>query len=279
MKSAPEKSAESAGAAAESPGGSPWQRAASAQSDAAPVEAPAPADAPAVSLAKSASGESGAAEAVPGESSPMESLPAESVDIEGAEGGNPEGESPDGESADGVAKPSRIRRISRGARAFVFSRRGGAAALVIVVLAVLGTGGWLLWENHQHNQLEAKRNAYIATATQEVLNTLNIQKDSADADVKRILDNASGSFYDQFNSNRDQFVNIVKEAEVNSKGNVIQAALQDISGNTARVLVVGSSEVTNKASPQASQRDYRLRVTVTDDGHRMTVSDMEYVMS
>ncbi len=55
------------------------------------------------------------------------------------------------------------------------------------------------------------------------------------------------------------------------------AAVQSIDGYSALVLVAATSRITNAAGAKDEPRNWRLRVTVTDDGGQYKMSKLEFV--
>jgi len=51
-----------------------------------------------------------------------------------------------------------------------------------------------------------------------------IDYNEADADVQRILNSTTGSFYDDFSKRSQPFVDVVKQARSKSEGTVTEAA-------------------------------------------------------
>ncbi|MFI6432675.1 hypothetical protein [Rhodococcus oryzae] len=147
----------------------------------------------------------------------------------------------------------------------------------VLVLALIAAGVVLLFDKNAANDRDAKRNAYVQTARQTVLNLTTIKPDTAKEDVDRILAGASGDFKAEFDGRQDPFVSVVKEASVTTEGQIIEAGLEREDGDKAQVLVAARANVTTPDQSQSGPRDFRMRVTVTDDGGTMTASKVEFV--
>ncbi|MFD4181054.1 hypothetical protein [Rhodococcus sp. NPDC058514] len=147
----------------------------------------------------------------------------------------------------------------------------------LLVLALLVAGIVLLIDRNAANDRDAKRNAFVQTARQTVLNLTTIRPETAKEDVERILAGASGDFKAEFDGRQDPFVSVVKEASVTTEGQIIEAGLESEDGDSAKVLVAARANVTTPDQSQSGPRDFRMRVTVTDDGDRMTASKVEFV--
>lgn len=163
-----------------------------------------------------------------------------------------------------------VPRRSRGTLAAVI-------ALGLVIVALLGVGGWLLYERSVAGDRDARRDAFVGTAEQTVLNLTTIKPDTAKDDVAKILAGASGEFKAEFDGREDPFVSIVKEAGVTTVGKIVASGIESDSRDTAKVLVSARADVTTPDGTQNGARDFRMRVTVTDDNGTLTASKVEFV--
>ncbi len=162
-------------------------------------------------------------------------------------------------------------RDTRQARAGLGGRGGGRVARArlghrAVLLTTVKTDG-----------VDAQREGFIQTARQGVLNLTTIHYATAPQDVQHLLDGASGAFAQDFGGRKDNYIQVVQKAQVNSDGTINTAGVEKVDGNIGVVLVASTARVSNSASPTGEDRSYRLRVTVTDAGGRMTVSNVEFV--
>lgn len=159
-------------------------------------------------------------------------------------------------------------------------RRGpvvAAIALGLVIVALVGLGGWLLFERAQAGDRDARRIAFEDTARQTILNLTTITPDTAQDDVDRILAGASGEFRSEFDGREDPFVSIVKEAGVTTVGKIVETGIESDNGDTATVLVAARADVSTPDGSQNGTRDFRMRVTVTDENGTLTASKVEFV--
>src|SRR5271156_4614851 len=78
------------------------------------------------------------------------------------------------------------RRLSRAGSALV------ASAIIVATLA--GLAGWLGYRAYQKHEAQAQRELFVQVARQGAVNLTTINYTQVDADVQRILDQATGSF-------------------------------------------------------------------------------------
>jgi Mce-associated membrane protein len=186
---------------------------------------------------------------------------ADTHDIDGAD------TDPTDDPADGV--PTVRRRLSPVRTALI-------AGLVMVV-GLGAMAGWLGYRFHQAQQSAEQRAEFVQVARQGAINLTTIDWEHADADVQRILDSATGTFYDDFSKRSGPFVDVVKQVKSQSEGSVSLAGLESVTGDQAQVLVAVSVKTTNAGAPEASPRAWRMRIDVQKVGNDVKVSNVEFV--
>lgn len=148
---------------------------------------------------------------------------------------------------------------------------------LVAVLALAGLTGWLGFRTYESNRAEAQRNLFLQVGRQGALNLTTISFETADADVQRILDSATGTFYDDFQQRAEPFVEVVKQAQSKSEGTISEAGLESSSDDEAQVLVAVSVRTSNAGAPDQAPRAWRMRLLVqkVDDGAK--VANVEFV--
>jgi Mce-associated membrane protein len=96
---------------------------------------------------------------------------------------------------------------------------------VAIIVALAGLGGWLGYRVHQDHQAQAQRNLYVQVARQTAINLTTINYTEVDADIKRVLDSATGAFHDEFQNRSQPFVEVVKKVQSKSEGTIAEAGL------------------------------------------------------
>ena len=109
------------------------------------------------------------------------------------------------------------------------------------------------------------------------MNLTTIDWQEADSDIQRILDSATGTFYDDFQKRSQPFVQVVKQAQSKSVGTVTEAGLETESGDQAQVLVAVSVKTTNLGAVEQEPRAWRMRIDVQKVGNEAKVSDVQFV--
>lgn len=67
--------------------------------------------------------------------------------------------------------------------------------------------------------------------------------------MQRILDSATGTFYDDFQKRAQPFAEVVKQAKSKSEGTIAEAGLDTSTDNEAQVLVAVTVKTTNAGAP------------------------------
>jgi Mce-associated membrane protein len=196
----------------------------------------------------------------------IDSDPPVDDDIGDAEDCAPES---DADDADGASPPPSKKRMSDPRRAMLL----GLAAVVVLAALV----GWFGYRAHQSHQAQAQRSQFIQAARQGALNLTTIDWQRADADVQRILDSATGQFYDDFTKRSGPFVELVKRAKSVSVGTVSEAGLESQTADTAQVLVALSVTTSYNGAPQPDPHAWRMRISVQKVGDQAKVSNVEFV--
>lgn len=145
------------------------------------------------------------------------------------------------------------------------------------VLALASLAGWLGYRTYESNRAEEQRNVFLQTARQGALNLTTIDWQNAEGDVQRILDSATGSFYDDFQQRAEPFVQVVKQAQSKSVGAVAEAGLESVGDSEAQALVAVTVQTTNAGAPEPQPRAWRMRISVQEIDGQAKVSNVEFV--
>jgi Mce-associated membrane protein len=148
---------------------------------------------------------------------------------------------------------------------------------LVVVLALGGLVGWLSFRAYQSHQLDTQRKVFLQVGRQGALNLTTIDYQHVDDDVKRILDSATGKFYDDFQQRSQPFTEVVKQVKSKSVGTVTEAGLESESDDGAQVLVAVAVNTTVEGQPEQQPRAWRMRILVQKVGEDTKVSNVEFV--
>lgn len=181
-------------------------------------------------------------------------------------------ETPEQEAPGTTGKRSRLPAVV-GASAVRSAVVFGLAA--VVVLAALC--GWLGYRAHAARQADDLARLLLDVGRQGAINLTTIDYAQADSDVQRILDSATGQFYDEFSARSAPFVEVVKKARSKSVGTVTEAGIESITGQEGQVMVAVAVNTMVKDGPPEPPRHWRMRLTVAKQGSEAKVAKVEFV--
>jgi len=146
-----------------------------------------------------------------------------------------------------------------------------------VVVALGGLIGWLGFRAHQSQQAQAQRSQFLQVARQGALNLTTIDWQHADADVRRILDGATGEFYDDFAKRSQPFIDVLRQSKATTVGKITEAGLESETPGSAQALVAVSVQTSNAGESDPVPRAWRMRITVQRVGDQVKVSNVGFV--
>jgi Mce-associated membrane protein len=195
-----------------------------------------------------------------------EDIDAEETDVEDREADEPE--------AEGAAEPGTRNRV----QTWFSTIPGPIAVSIAIIVALVGLGGWLGFRVHQDHQVQVQRSLYVQVARQTAINLTTINYTEVDADIKRVLDSATGAFHDEFQNRSQPFVEVVKKVQSKSEGTIAEAGLLSYTKDQAQVLVAVAVKTSMAGAPADQEpRRWRMRLTVDKTGDGAKVSNVEFV--
>ncbi len=149
---------------------------------------------------------------------------------------------------------------------------------LVVVVALAGLTGWLGYNAQQTKAAEHQRELFLQVGRQGAINLTTLDFENIDSDVQRILDSATGTFYDDFQNRSVSFTEVVKQVKSTSVGTVTAAGLVEGSTPTeAQVLVAVTVKSEIVGQPEQPPRSWRMRISVQKIDDDTKVSNVEFV--
>ena len=154
-----------------------------------------------------------------------------------------------------------------------------AMTLAIMCTAALITLSVLMVNEHKKVVNNQQQNAeFSAAGRQGVVTLMSLDFNSADEDVKRIIENTTGQFRTDFENQAADFVKVAKDSKVITDVTVTSTAVETLEPNRAVVLVAATSRVTNASGAKQEPRAWRLSVSLERvDGGQIKMSKVEFV--
>lgn len=197
-----------------------------------------------------------------------------------AEAGVVEAESVDDaepEAEVAVAEDTSSRRLPRVRVSRLFWKVLASCLTIIVIVGLLVASGWMIWHHRQAEHRQQLAAEYTAAARQTVVTLMSLDFNHAEDAVKNILDNSTGEFRDDFESQSKDFVKLAQDAKVVTEAKVTAAAVDSMSDDKAMVLVAVNTQVTNTTGANKQPRPWRVAVDMVREGDQIKLSKVEFV--
>ncbi|MGA5535896.1 hypothetical protein [Mycolicibacterium nivoides] len=177
----------------------------------------------------------------------------------------------------GAGEDKSARRLPRVRVSRLFWKVLASCLTLIVIAALLGVSGWMIWHHRQAEHRQQMAAEYTAAARQTVVTLMSLDFNHAQDAVKNILDNSTGEFREDFEAQSKDFVKLAQDAKVVTEANVTAAAVDTMSDNNAVVLVAVNTQVTNTTGANKQPRPWRVAVDMVREGDQIKLSKVEFV--
>ena len=124
---------------------------------------------------------------------------------------------------------------------------------------------------------DSERDGAMKAARQLALDFTTYDYQTSDADFKRVTDDSTGQFKQEFQAGIDAVKTEVVTNKATSKGDVKEAAVVSNDKDSAQVLVIVDAVVTNTASTDGVQRRYRIKLDMVREKDRWLTADLQVV--
>jgi Mce-associated membrane protein len=151
------------------------------------------------------------------------------------------------------------------------------AGLIAATVLTTALSLWLAFGLYEQREADQRRQGILAAARQSALNFTSLDYRHYDRDSANVLAGATGEFKKQFTAQTDQLTKLVARNRSVSEGQVLEAGIVRSDEDSARVLVVADSKVSNTAVPEGEARTYRLQLDLVHQDGRWLTSDVEFV--
>ena len=146
-----------------------------------------------------------------------------------------------------------------------------------ILTALAALVGWLGFRAYQSESADQQRSLFLHVGRQGAINLTTIDWQHADTNIARILNSATGTFFDDFSKRSQPVIDVVKQAQSKSVGTVTEAGLESETANDAQVLVAVTVKTSIASAPEQNPRAWRMRVSVQKVGEDVKVSNVEFV--
>ncbi|MFF1816175.1 hypothetical protein ACFVWG_02705 [Kribbella sp. NPDC058245] len=148
------------------------------------------------------------------------------------------------------------------------------SVLLVIALAAATLSVIALQKQRQDKSL---REGAMKSARQLALDFTTYDYQTWDADSKRVLDDSTGQFRQEFEAGIAAVKADVGTNKATSKGDVKEAAVVSGDKDSAEVLVIVNAVVTNTASADGVERRYRIKLDMVREKGRWLTADLQVV--
>lgn len=152
-------------------------------------------------------------------------------------------------------------------------RRGVLAAFLLALVAAVVSG--IVWNTGR--AAESDRAAALEAARNAAVMLTSINHETAEQDVRRVVEDSTGDFGGLFAQNLDSYIALVKESKVSTQGEVTGAGIDSIDASTARAILAVKANVSNQSVPNGEARFYRMVTELEKKDGEWLVSRVEFV--
>ncbi|MDP9182722.1 MAG: hypothetical protein M3P04_08115 [Actinomycetota bacterium] len=163
------------------------------------------------------------------------------------------------------------------------SSRARTTALALAVLAgvlaatSVGLGVTVASHLRDRDALAGARESALAAARQQIVNLDSLSHTTIDADLKRVIEGATGTFKDQFTRAQGDLKSLVVQRKSVSTGTVLYSGVVRADKDTASVLVAVDRTVKDSSDSTGAVAHDRWRVDLERHGGRWLVADLQPV--
>lgn len=146
-------------------------------------------------------------------------------------------------------------------------------AVVVAVLAVLAAVlGWLLWQQYRTDSLRTEAVDTTRDYAQTIA-TFDYQK--LDANRDKIAGMSTPEFAGKYNEMVDALGKLVTDGQGTATATVTDIGVESVDDSKAVVLAFVDQEAKNVIAPEGKSQKYRMVVSLTRDGDRWVVENLE----
>lgn len=152
-----------------------------------------------------------------------------------------------------------------------------AIVVLLTLVSVLVAVGWFGVQAAQGFAAERARDNAVDAARTVAVNLTTLSAETAERDTARLLDSMTPTYAAGLEGDSGKVVTKLAEGQVSTSGTVTEAGMisYDPATETAKVLVTVRAQVRNAAAPQGVTRDYRIVLTMVDQGDWLA-DDVEF---
>jgi Mce-associated membrane protein len=137
----------------------------------------------------------------------------------------------------------------------------------------------MMWQHHATTQQRQRAAEFSAAARQSVVTMMSLNPATIRQDMQRVVENSTGRFKRALEEagGADEIVKRVEQSKVSTKVTVQSVAIENMSGDSAVVLVSALSEGTGPDNQKLPPAPWRISVSLNNDDGQLKTSEFEFV--
>lgn len=152
-----------------------------------------------------------------------------------------------------------------------------SAVLAVVVVAAAVIFAVFLSKASSRDAASSQRESALAFARQAAVNFTTYDYRHLDTDYKRVRDEATGAFKDDFDKQSKVLAQVIQQSKAVAQGQVVDAGVVSAGSSDATVLVAVDDTITNTQAPKGVVKHYRLRLDLKKIGGQWLVANVQPV--
>lgn len=147
---------------------------------------------------------------------------------------------------------------------------------VLLVLSIAGVTLAVVALAGQRSR-DQTRSELLRSGRQVVVDFTTYNYQSWQADSQRVLDGATGPFKEEYGNTSASLQPTMASNKATSAGEVKEAAVVSMDGDSAQVIVVADAIITNALLKNGQRRHYRIKLEMVREGDRWLAAGLQAV--
>lgn len=145
----------------------------------------------------------------------------------------------------------------------------------LVVVALAAGAGWLGWQVHQQQRLDAARSQAESAGREYATDLATYDYHDLNGNFTKITANATGKFAQQYKQVSDNLTKLIQQMQATSKGAVVQSGISAADTDHAVLVLFVDQTITNTNSPQPRVDRNRMRINLVHQEDRWLIDDVQ----
>jgi Mce-associated membrane protein len=151
-------------------------------------------------------------------------------------------------------------------------RLAAPSAAVLLGVTVWQGLGW-----REDRSVAEDRRAVLRVAEAQGVDLLSLTASNVSERLTAMSERTTGDFKRQLDGITSTFAGTITDQKIEAAGQVVDAAVESLDEDDAKVLLAGDTQVKDDKSDAVTPRSYRIRVSLVRHEGRWLIDNMEFV--